>query len=56
MICSIKASVEMLSILPDEHVFGPGQNSCSIPNDSAPTPALENVATAGINTIVPMEV
>ena len=31
MICSIKASVEMLSTLPDEHVFGPSQNSCSIP-------------------------
>ena len=31
MICSIKASVEMLFILPDEHVFGPGQNAFSIP-------------------------
>ena len=39
----------------DEYVFGPGQNSCSTPSDMSNS-CLENVATVGINTIVPMEV
>ena len=44
IICSIKASVERVLTSPDEHVFGPGQNPCSIPKWYAPKAALKNDA------------
>ena len=45
IICSIKASVERVLTSPDEHVFGPGQNPCSIPKWYAPKAALKNAVS-----------
>ena len=56
IICSIKASVERVLTSPDEHVFGPGQNPCSIPKWYAPKAALKNDAPLEMYAIFAIKV